>query len=543
MKAKYWETFFIVFAFFGVVVWYGVLALPPSGLTDEQKIRVYLRSGLFLDDAFYYFKTAKNYFEHGMVSFDLINTTNGFHPLWFLISIPLVAISSPVDLLATVTWVELSLYFGASVLIARAVAKHGWQSIAIVLIIMAAFSYNNSLRIVLNGLETSLHLFCLSACVLCLKRYFETGKSAMLLIFLPLLFLSRIEGILFSAIALCVIAYSEKKITRKMVWMAFVVALVFVVYVFVNYLYVGELFPVSGAAKRIYADSVHSQHSIEGSAWQIWMGYVFWVTGQPWLSLALCINAISVVAYFAKNERTGLILSTYCILKYIAYVVAYKSQAGSYLWYYAPDLLSAIYFLAWCLIRLPRPALSFFITGLFATLFFVNQAKIFKNDMQHHGNLVATNSQPQVGSELDMFYLAAKITNEMNLPNSTILGMHDSGIFGFFSNYRVVNMDGLINGSHRLQYIKKYAYNWIPYVDECQAIDGYINLISTSGLGQLEATLAVRGFISYPLQEDIEIMYGTTLIPREQSQIAFFYKGPAIAKGRSVNVTPKSSFF
>ncbi|HQV62984.1 MAG TPA: hypothetical protein PKV19_03205, partial [Anaerolineales bacterium] len=40
------------------------------------------------DDAYYYFKVAQNITEGRGISFDGINLTNGYHPLWLLVCIP-----------------------------------------------------------------------------------------------------------------------------------------------------------------------------------------------------------------------------------------------------------------------------------------------------------------------------------------------------------------------------------------------------------------------------------------------------------------------
>ncbi|HMD87753.1 MAG TPA: hypothetical protein VKF38_01195, partial [Anaerolineaceae bacterium] len=45
------------------------------------------------DDAFYYFKTAQNVSEGFGFTFDRINLTNGFHPLWEFICIPIFALA------------------------------------------------------------------------------------------------------------------------------------------------------------------------------------------------------------------------------------------------------------------------------------------------------------------------------------------------------------------------------------------------------------------------------------------------------------------
>ena len=40
------------------------------------------------DDAFYYFNTARIFATTGFSSFDGIHHTNGYQPLWFLVSVP-----------------------------------------------------------------------------------------------------------------------------------------------------------------------------------------------------------------------------------------------------------------------------------------------------------------------------------------------------------------------------------------------------------------------------------------------------------------------
>jgi hypothetical protein len=39
----------------------------------------------FTDDFYYYLVTAKNFIKLGFPTFDTINLTNGFQPLWFLL--------------------------------------------------------------------------------------------------------------------------------------------------------------------------------------------------------------------------------------------------------------------------------------------------------------------------------------------------------------------------------------------------------------------------------------------------------------------------
>jgi hypothetical protein len=46
-----------------------------------------------IDDAYYYFQTARNFVEGNGLSFDGINPTNGFHPLWMLLNLPVFTLA------------------------------------------------------------------------------------------------------------------------------------------------------------------------------------------------------------------------------------------------------------------------------------------------------------------------------------------------------------------------------------------------------------------------------------------------------------------
>jgi hypothetical protein len=52
-----------------------------------------LMNWFLTDDAFYYFKTAQNIAEGNGITFDGINPTNGFHPLWMIVCVPIFALA------------------------------------------------------------------------------------------------------------------------------------------------------------------------------------------------------------------------------------------------------------------------------------------------------------------------------------------------------------------------------------------------------------------------------------------------------------------
>src|SRR3990170_5245674 len=61
-----------------------------AALSDAQNLSWHW---FIRDDAYYYFKVAQNISEGQGSSFDGINPTNGYHPLWLLICIPIFALA------------------------------------------------------------------------------------------------------------------------------------------------------------------------------------------------------------------------------------------------------------------------------------------------------------------------------------------------------------------------------------------------------------------------------------------------------------------
>src|SRR5512141_2512529 len=93
-----------------------------AALSDAQNLpnRWFIR-----DDAYYYFKVAQNISEGHGSTFDGIHPTNGYHPLWMLICIPIFALARydlilPLRVLVLVTGV---LQIATALLLYRLVRK------------------------------------------------------------------------------------------------------------------------------------------------------------------------------------------------------------------------------------------------------------------------------------------------------------------------------------------------------------------------------------------------------------------------------------
>jgi hypothetical protein len=116
------------------------------------------------DDGFYYFKVAANITQGLGVSFDGINLTNGFHPLWMLVCIPIFALARfnlilPLRLLVLVSAL---LNIGTAILIFRLLRKfiNSWTAAAMGVFWVFLPSIHGA--VAQNGLESSISAFFLA---------------------------------------------------------------------------------------------------------------------------------------------------------------------------------------------------------------------------------------------------------------------------------------------------------------------------------------------------------------------------------------------
>src|SRR5689334_13555086 len=144
-----------------------------AALSDSQNLawRWFTR-----DDAYYYFKVAQNISEGHGSTFDGINPTNGYHPLWMLVCIPIFALARfdlvlPLRILLLVMGAFSA---GTAILFYRMIGRIFHPAIGAIAAIYWAFNYDILTRIYQQGLETGIAVFCV---VLLAYKLFELERA------------------------------------------------------------------------------------------------------------------------------------------------------------------------------------------------------------------------------------------------------------------------------------------------------------------------------------------------------------------------------
>lgn len=154
MKMKVsWRWFEIGLILVSALVHLYIAALPTNSLMNW----------FASDDGFYYFKVAIN-ITHGLgATFDGINLTNGFHPLWMLVCIPIFLLARynlilPLRVLVLVTGLVNA---GTAILIFRILRKYINPVTAAAMGIIWIFLPNINQTEAQNGLESTISVFFL----------------------------------------------------------------------------------------------------------------------------------------------------------------------------------------------------------------------------------------------------------------------------------------------------------------------------------------------------------------------------------------------
>lgn len=132
------------------------------------------------DDAYYYFKVAQNISEGHGSTFDGIHATNGYHPLWLLICIPIFSLARydlilPLRVLVVVSGV---LQLGTALLLYRLVRKVFSEPIA--MITSAYWVFNSYILLFLyrTGVEAIIALFFIMLLLVLALRFEESWRTA-----------------------------------------------------------------------------------------------------------------------------------------------------------------------------------------------------------------------------------------------------------------------------------------------------------------------------------------------------------------------------
>jgi hypothetical protein len=384
------------------------------------------------DDASYYLEIARRVVGGNGVSFDGIHPTNGFHPLWESLLILLQAITraGPESQLRSVLVLQIGLLVMAALWIWRGsevVAGARGAFVGLVTFLVLGFIP------AVSGMESALVWFLLAgflyrAPLRALHAERTWRRGAEIGAWLGLLALARLDLVFFVPIGLASLSGSA------LLAGAVVLLLLLGPYLVWNLATFGHLVPISGALKTSFPDPG-------------------WYLGSFKLSrLDHTVLVVSLLACFVYGVRrltmkdrsrqgplralSELDLIAIGALLHAGYLLFFMRWAV-FGWYLVPERFALVVLVAWAVAEVNGRRIErwmalvpgFATLALAGTLVFAVR-RDWKQPLDHSWHVAA--------------YEAA-IWARDHLPQEAILAMKDAGHFAFFSERRVINIDGLAN--------------------------------------------------------------------------------------------------
>jgi uncharacterized membrane protein YiaA len=453
--------------------------------------------GFTEDDGFYYLKIAQNISRGDGPSLDGVNLTNGFHPLWQIILVPIARLSgdNPQLMLRIVFALQL-LLLALSIFCVARFAQKTWGGLSAG-IAGVVFLLPRALSFFFSMMEPGLLLFLCSAYLLWGERHaenlfqpqrpvwqdFESG------VFLALIFLARLDA---GLVGLCYFVIllvrwiasgcnSPARFLAKCALVAAPVLILVFPYLLYNHVYFGHLLTISSAIKHqniipwsekgeFVTDLPEYFLAAVGIA--LWLIYqLLRKLGHPYPTKA-GNSQVSYFPFIILFTLTGL-------LRYLDGLFFTDLQLNNM--GYALLLLPSALLLAMFGEMLQRLGRRFGrkIWGFLASALLL----IIILGLSFWGNLRALQNCPLYWYSRS--YQAA-LWADQHLPDNAVIGMSDAGIFAYFCERRVVNLDGLVNDYEYQdilragkfgEYLQNQGINYIAdvalYDDKLPALGGY----------------------------------------------------------------------
>lgn len=471
--AKQCQSEMMIFWFFALV--YGALALylvlqPLSTLIVT----------ILPDDAFYYFQIAKHIAHGAGSTFDGLAPTNGYHPLWMVLLVPLFRyLPSELYAIQVALLVAAALYLvsaGFLFKLLRLFIPHR----AIRGVIFAAWFLNPFvITESINGLETSLAIFCLTMFVWMLAKWKENTSTTYLFVLGVmggLMLLARTDFIIYYAFLVGYQLYLRRQTFLKDgIRLALGTGLVLLPWLLWNLSTFGTIVQVSGAAytlaqyQRVFISSTVNV----GRAWPfvfLKATYSTTIYGlqaffdqaiYPWLIflvLGLCVAAYLMkkqsIVTDEKKDQWSHILPSVFLAGGIYFFVEVCLRWSIRSWYF-----THLHILVWIALAYlyHRSSASTYLNAVkikwlvpIVALLLCSWIWIgYKEAFVRYANQ-------------EEFIQAATWMNR-ELPLGSRIGVFNSGIQAFLSRHQVINLDGLVN-NRVYPYLKQR--NLLAYIHE-----------------------------------------------------------------------------
>lgn len=444
-------------------------------------------ANLTYDDGFYYLKIAEHMARGDGSTFDGINPTNGYHPLWLLCLVPIFWVVSAPDvaliLAVILQGVLMSIGVGLTYRIAQLDLGRFGAVLGALLWVHCQLPY----RISLSGMEYSLHAVCILSAIYFYRRWYADDPPRLrahlvLGTLLGLTFLARLDSVLlFGCIGL---ALGLREVrggfalagVKRLLVLTLPVAGAVLLYVGANIRMFGHSLPINGVIKRDWSARLLEQDpQFKAHGWLVAkLSNLFWEFGnmKPTYVLFLVVGSAGFASIWLMSiaarpgttrASSGGALGTtinsftrvptywgslvlFSVLQLAFFQIVYHDGYSFQRWYYVIQpwlgalLMAMLAERTWQyakrssrLFAWARWLPSLVAIGVVSAVPLASARTVW----QWHGETLS-------GSSRIPLYAAGQWVRA-NVPRDAVVGSWNAGMVSYLSGRRVINLDGLVN--------------------------------------------------------------------------------------------------
>ena len=441
------------------------------------------------DDGYYYLEIARHVAQGQGSSFDGLHPTNGYHPLWMLMLVPIAGGAQEVGLRLVLAGALQLLLSAAGVLAAYRSARVCVGVPAATLAALCWLQYAFSYRATLSGLEFALQALLLFSVARLQARAWLAGRlspaqALSLGLLLAALFLARLETVVLGLLVCAAWAARLRATPQRasaLLRLCLPLGVTLVACGLLGTWLFGQALPVSAHMKRewsqalLLADPILARHGRLAAELADALWPVFHQKRSLWLYLALGLLGPALLLALPRTRAAlrGLMpLVLFGWLQYVAAVALYHGGYAFQPWYYLAPAWLACLLVAHAAQQVaehwPRAGrLGTYAACAALLVFSLSTAARARSDRLAAG---------------EPLHAAANWARE-HVPPGERIGAWNAGGTAFFSGRTVVSLDGLVNSwpyalHERFALCEYWRQNDVRYlVDAFESADrfGYLH--------------------------------------------------------------------
>ena len=467
----------------GIVVVFMVIAVVISVFLLINAFGVQM-----VDDGYYYLEIARNISCGNGFTFDGINRTNGFHPLWQVMLVPIFLVTQSKVLAVQAVTMLQALLFAASGFVLYRILLENTKRIHLS-ISGAAFWLLNFWfwsKGVLSGMETGLLILCYGISLLLFSRSLRGMCSTWLLsISLIATCMARLDSLaLVTGVCLVFLLLGR---FRDALRAGLPVIIYLELYIIVNKLVFGGMFPISGYIKSAAGRELLGQLFATGDTKFFQYGvtnFISFVTLGGRLPLVVALAAIGgvilTVVWFLITAVTPIrelmaVCCSYIVCLLLYYSFMYDSLLDVYTYYWFPVIFGVIISFVLLLSRMRHRLLRQGITWILLAGLVVFNIVYAHDRLQGYSFVIPDSGRPERNG-VDFLN---------TLDDGTVIGSWDAGYVGYYCRHRIVNLDGLVNN---------YEYQTILHD---QGLEEYLDMQNITCIANIDHFTGKRDMIEH----------------------------------------------